>query len=190
MQVAGIRSLFNFLLNICNKKERYSDVCVCVCVCVCVRVCVCVCVCLFRTSIWYIPIKIHTAPVYMSKLLLYMKHTLAMAIIFQYTLRYTLQLVRCCASYILLNRLGLGINLEFLYASNTRARYILLSRLGLGINFIQRIPLRSYNDTQFVAVALFVVTPVQVCFSSNYALIGSCCHVITLSLSIFNWIYW
>ena len=29
------------------------------------------------------------------------------------------------------------------------------------INFIQWIPLRSYNDTQFVAVALFVVTPVQ-----------------------------
>ena len=28
-----------------------------------------------------------------------------------------------------------------------------LSRLGLGINFIQWIPLRSYNDTQFVAVA-------------------------------------
>ena len=38
---------------------------------------------------------------------------------------------------------------------------ILLSRLGLGINFIQWIPLRSYNDTQFVAVALFVVTPGQ-----------------------------
>ena len=31
--------------------------------------------------------------------------------------------------------------------------------LGLGINFIQWIPLRSYNDTQFVAVTLFVVTP-------------------------------
>ena len=31
--------------------------------------------------------------------------------------------------------------------------------LGLGINFMQLIPLRSYNDTQFVAVALFVVTP-------------------------------
>ena len=67
---------------------------------------------------------------------------------------YTLQAIRCCASYILLNRLGLGINLE-----STRARYIRLSRLGLGINFIQWIPLRSYNDTQFVAVALFVVTP-------------------------------
>ena len=39
------------------------------------------------------------------------------------------------------------------------ARYILLIRLGLEINFIQWIPLRSYNDTQFVAVALFVVTP-------------------------------
>ena len=38
--------------------------------------------------------------------------------------------------------------------------YILLSRLGLGINFIQWIPLRSYNDTQFIAVALFVVTSV------------------------------
>ena len=48
---------------------------------------------------------------------------------------YTLQAIRCCASYILLNR------------------------LGLGINFIQWIPLRSYDDTQFVAVALFVVTP-------------------------------
>ena len=30
------------------------------------------------------------------------------------TLRYTLQAIRCCASYILLNRLGLGINSEFL----------------------------------------------------------------------------
>ena len=49
-------------------------------------------------------------------------------------LRHTLKAIRCCASYILLNR------------------------LGLGINFIQWIPLRSYNDTQFVAVALFVVT--------------------------------
>ena len=71
-------------------------------------------------------------------------------------LRYTLQAIRCCAS---LNRLGLGINSEFLginsefFAINTRARYILLS-LGLGINLIQWIPLRSYNDTQFVAVAL------------------------------------
>ena len=36
--------------------------------------------------------------------------------------------------------------------------YILPSRLGLGINF-QWIPLGSYNDTQFDAVALFVVTP-------------------------------
>ena len=36
---------------------------------------------------------------------------------------------------------------------------ILPSRLGLGINFIQWIPLRSNNDTQFIAVALFVVTP-------------------------------
>ena len=37
--------------------------------------------------------------------------------------------------------------------------YILLSRLGLGINFIQWVPLRSYKnyDAQFVAVALFVV---------------------------------
>ena len=43
-------------------------------------------------------------------------------------------------------------------AINTRARYILQSRLGLGINFIQWIPLRSYNATQVVAVALFVVT--------------------------------
>ena len=51
------------------------------------------------------------------------------------TLRYTLQAICCCASY------------------------ILLSRLGLGINFIQWVALRSYNDTQFVAVALFVVTP-------------------------------
>ena len=51
------------------------------------------------------------------------------------TLTDTLQAIRCCASYILLNR------------------------LGLGINFIQRIPPRSYNDTQFVAVTLFVVTP-------------------------------
>ena len=73
------------------------------------------------------------------------------------TLRYTLQAIPCCASCILLNRLGLGINSEFL-CHFTRARYILLSRLGLGINF-QWIPLRSYNDTQFVAVALFVVTP-------------------------------
>ena len=31
--------------------------------------------------------------------------------------------------------------------------------LGLGINFIQWMPLRSYNDTQFVAVVLLVVTP-------------------------------
>ena len=38
-------------------------------------------------------------------------------------------------------------------------RYILLSRLGLGNNFIQWVTLRSYNDTQFVAFALFVVTP-------------------------------
>ena len=30
------------------------------------------------------------------------------------TLRYTLQAIHCCASYILLNRLGLGINSEFL----------------------------------------------------------------------------
>ena len=30
------------------------------------------------------------------------------------TLRYTVQAIRCCASYILLNRLGLGINSEFL----------------------------------------------------------------------------
>ena len=30
--------------------------------------------------------------------------------------------------------------------------------LGLGINFIQSMPLRSYNDTQFVVVAPFVVT--------------------------------
>ena len=36
--------------------------------------------------------------------------------------------------------------------------YILLSGLGLGINFIQWIPLRSYNYTQFVAVTHFVVT--------------------------------
>ena len=69
------------------------------------------------------------------------------------TLRYTLQAIRCCASYILLNRLGYGINSEF-YAINTRARYILLGLLGLGINFIQWIPLRSYNDRQFVAVTL------------------------------------
>ena len=55
-------------------------------------------------------------------------------------------------------------------AINTRARYtsILLSKLGLGINFIQWISLRSYNDTQFVAVALFVVTP-AVCLPQNYA---------------------
>ena len=39
--------------------------------------------------------------------------------------------------------------------------YILVSRLGLGINFIQWIPLRSYNGTHFVAVALFVITPVM-----------------------------
>ena len=62
------------------------------------------------------------------------------------TLRYTLQAICCCASYILLNRLWLVINSEF-------------SRLGLGINFIQWIALTTYNDTQFVAVALFVVTP-------------------------------
>ena len=74
------------------------------------------------------------------------------------TLSYSLQAIRCCASNILLNRLGLGNNSEF-YAIYTRIRYILLRRLGLGINFIQWIPLRSYNDTQFVAVALFVVTP-------------------------------
>ena len=43
---------------------------------------------------------------------------------------------------------------------NNCERYIPLSRLGLGINFIQWIPLRSYNDTQFVVVAQFVVTPV------------------------------
>ena len=30
------------------------------------------------------------------------------------TLRYNLQAIHCCASYILLNRLGLGINSEFL----------------------------------------------------------------------------
>ena len=44
--------------------------------------------------------------------------------------------IHCCASYILL-----------------------VNRLGLGINFVQWIPLRLYNDTQFVAVALFVATP-------------------------------
>ena len=59
------------------------------------------------------------------------------------TLRYTLQAIRCCVSY------------------------ILLSRLGLVINFIQWIPLRSYNDTQFVAVALFVVTPEPVKIKSK-----------------------
>ena len=59
---------------------------------------------------------------------------------------------------ILLNRLGLALIRSF-YAINTGARYILLSRLGLGITFIQWIPLRSYNDTHFVAVTLFVVTP-------------------------------
>ena len=53
------------------------------------------------------------------------------------TFRYTLKAIRCCASY------------------------ILLKRLGLGINFIEYIPLRLYNDIQFVAVALFVVTPVS-----------------------------
>ena len=73
------------------------------------------------------------------------------------TVGYTLQAIRCCASYILLNRLGLGIIRSF-YAINTREIYILLSRLGLVINIILWIPLRSYNDTQFVAVALFVVT--------------------------------
>ena len=87
------------------------------------------------------------------------------------TLRYTLQAIHCCASYILLNRLGLGINSEF-YAINTCARYILLSWLGLGINFIQWIPLRSYNDTQFVAVALFVVTPVHGNIRANYLFPG------------------
>ena len=72
------------------------------------------------------------------------------------TLNYTLQAIRCCASYmyVLLNRLRSGINSEF-NAINTRA-----SRLWLEINFIQWIPLRSYNDTQFVAITLFVVTPV------------------------------
>ena len=74
------------------------------------------------------------------------------------TLRYTLQAIRCCASYNLLNRLGLGIN-RSLFAIDTCAKYILLSRLGLVISFNKWIPLRSYNDTQFVAVALFVVTP-------------------------------
>ena len=78
------------------------------------------------------------------------------------TLRYTVTIILFKLSAvvhhnILLNRLGLDIYSEF-YASNTRARYILLSRLGLEINYIQWIPLRSYNVTQFVAVALFVVT--------------------------------
>ena len=50
------------------------------------------------------------------------------------SLRYILKAIRCCASY------------------------ILVSRLGLGINFIQWIAVRSSNDTQFVAVALFAVT--------------------------------
>ena len=47
------------------------------------------------------------------------------------------------------------------------ARYFLLSRLGLGFNFIQWIALRSYNDTQFVAVALFAMTPGHICGSYN-----------------------
>ena len=51
------------------------------------------------------------------------------------TLRYTLQAIRCCASYILLNRLGLDINSEF-HTINTPARYTLVSKLGLGINII------------------------------------------------------
>ena len=46
-----------------------------------------------------------------------------------------------------------------MYAIYTRERYILLSRLGLGINFIQWIPVRSYNDKQFVPMEQFVVTP-------------------------------
>ena len=83
------------------------------------------------------------------------------------TSRYTLQAIRCCASYNLLNRLGLDINSEF-FAINTRARYILLSRLGLGINFVQWGPLRSYNDTQFVAVTLFVMTPALFIIRSGY----------------------
>ena len=47
---------------------------------------------------------------------------------------------------------------EFLWYE-PRARYI-PSRLGLGINLIQLIT--SYNDIQFVAVALFIVTQVQI----------------------------
>ena len=77
------------------------------------------------------------------------------------TLRYTLQAIRCCASY------------------------ILLSRLGIGINFIQWILLRSYNDTQFVAVALFVVTledpfP-RVCESVNYGKSRNVVNAISLA---------
>ena len=50
-------------------------------------------------------------------------------------LRYTLQAIRCCASYILLKGLGLGLGIRSFYAINTRARYILLRRLGLDIFF-------------------------------------------------------
>ena len=57
-----------------------------------------------------------------------------------------------------LTKFSVIILIRSFYANNTRVRYILLSRQGLGINFIQRIRLRSYNDTQFVAVALFVMT--------------------------------
>ena len=48
--------------------------------------------------------------------------------------------------------------------------YIVLNRLGLGINFIQWILLRSYNDTQFVAVSLFVVSVIKTWFSETVIL--------------------
>ena len=106
------------------------------------------------------------------------------------TVRYTLQAIRCCASYVLLNRLGLGINSKFVYAINTRrrARYILLSRLGLGINFIQWIPLRSYSDTRFVSIALFVVTPITYIFKLNLisAEVAYCYLLICLLFDLFN----
>ena len=50
--------------------------------------------------------------------------------------------------------------------------YILLSRLGLGINFIQWIALRLYNATQFVAVALFALTPEYVSFLAKLMYLG------------------
>ena len=82
--------------------------------------------------------------------------------------------------HVLLNRLGLGINSEFC-AINTRAIYILLSKVGLEINFIKWILLRSYNDTQFVAVALFAF--IASCAVSDFSGMEAMLHTLRTNSS-------